>query len=246
MRFVLLSLILAALTPGADASPASLVLEDVAWRASREGDGVPRLTLSRGGAAGSGLALDERTVGLNALRQVYRQGVDGPVAFTLDRDPGSLGCVGALRARTGSGRCRFASRPDFKQGLAARNMPLGRRTRLFDLLLVSARLERADGLAREGVPLRDANDLVAASALDVHGGYARELKTSGLTFRSFNDLSACRAPGVDGDWVRGLASASYWGLNARRAIALKAVGVTPGYARAMNGTAARTTEGSVR
>ena len=246
MRFVLLPLVFAASAPGAGASPAPLVLEDVAWRASREGNGVPRLTLSRGGATGSSFALGERTVEVGALKQAYRQGFDGPIAFTLDGDSGYLNCVGALRARTGSGRCHFVSRPDFEQGLAARNMPLGRRTRLFDLLLVNARLERADDLAQAGVPLRDANDLVAASALDVHGGYARELKTSGLTFRSFNDLIACRALGVGGDWVRGLASAGYQGLDARRAIALKAVGVTPGYARAMNGTAARTTGGSVR
>lgn len=90
-----------------------------------------------------------------------------------------------------------------------------------------------DGFVREGVPPRSADDLIAAAALGLTPAYLAELKGAGLTIGEIGDAIACRALQIDADYVRALAAAGYGG-DVQQIIAMKAVGVTPDYARRMN------------
>src|SRR3546814_1381027 len=74
------------------------------------------------------------------------------------------------------------------------------------MLLVDASIELADGLTREGVRPKDADDLIAAAALDVRPEYVRDLKSEALVLTDVEDAIACKALGVDGAYVRGLAA----------------------------------------
>ena len=221
---------LLATAPAAASPTGPLVLADIAWRAEPGRAGAPRLTLTRNGSSSNGVAMSERLANGRTLGALLRQPGDGAVSFGLAPEAGRMTCSGTVRAGGGAGRCRFTSSQAFEAGLTARAIPLKRRDQLFDLALVGATLARADGLSREGFPMRNADDLAAATALDVTGAYARELRSAGLAIRSFNDLIACRALKIDGNWVNGFARAGYR-LDARRAIAMKATGVTPDYAR---------------
>lgn len=220
----------------AAAAAAPLILDDVTWQVTPGREARQTLTISRGSSSSNGFTLDERAAEGRSLREILAQ--SGPVAFTLDREAGTLRCVGTIRLGRGAGGCRFTSQPAFEAALAARGMTSKRREQIFEAALVDARIGRADGLAREGFRLRNADDLIGATALDVTGDYARQIKSAGLTIRDFNDLIACRALKIDAAWVRGFTAAGYT-LTARRAIAMKATGVTPAYARAMNTGAKR-------
>jgi hypothetical protein len=233
---------LAALMPAlvlmsAPAAAAPVVLDDIRWQVATGRDG-PRLNITRDSTNSNGFDFDERIADGLALRQVLDPSRTGAVTFSLQREPGTISCSGTLRTGRGSGRCRFVSAPAFEAALARRAIPLPRRETLFELALVDARIARADGLGRAGFPMRNTADLIGASALDVSESYAEGLKTAGLSIRSFNDLIACRALKIDPAWVRSFAQAGYR-LDARRAIALKATGVTPDYARTINAGAAR-------
>src|SRR3546814_20134692 len=70
------------------------------------------------------------------------------------------------------------------------------------MLLVDASIELADGLTREGVRPKDADDLIAAAALDVRPEYVRDLKSEALVLTDVEDAIACKALGVDGAYVR--------------------------------------------
>ena len=58
---------------------------------------------------------------------------------------------------------------------------------------------------------KDADDLIAAAALEVTPAYVRDLQSEALVLTDVEDAIACKALGVDGAYVRGLASAGYRG-----------------------------------
>jgi hypothetical protein len=91
-----------------------------------------------------------------------------------------------------------------------------------------------DDLSREGLPIADAGQLIAASALKVTGDCVHELKAAGLRLDKLGDAFGCRALDVDGGFLRRMALAGYPQLSVNQAITMKAVGITPEYAAAMN------------
>ena len=107
-----------------------------------------------------------------------------------------------------------------------------------DRLEEAARANRAliDGLTRQGVPPESADDVIAAAALEVTPEYVAELQAAGLKLAKLDDAVACRALEVDADYVRSLAAAGYH-ADAEQVVAMKAVGVTPEYARRMTAAA---------
>lgn len=211
----------------------------IAWTASpARAGGQPHVAFTFGRGNTTSVALDS-AADLQPLRRAL--GKAGPVAFTLDREPGDLACTGTIAA-TGRGRgtCRFTADPGFAQDLAARGLPLrGREQELVSLAILGARLASVDALEAEGARPTHVDQFIAATALDVTAGYVRELKGAGLRIGSFEDLIACRALKVDAGYVRSLASAGYRSLSSHDIIAMKAVGVTGAYARSINAPAAR-------
>ena len=170
------------------------------------------------------------TVDRERLSEASGLGSKGSVRFAIAADAGRTECLGA-RA---NGICRFVSSPAYETGLAQRGVRLERRRDLLTLALVDARLALVDHLSRDGLAPANSGHLVAAAALGVTGAWAHDLKEAGLAIAEFDDLIAARALKLDGSFIRQMAEAGYPRLSARQAITMKAVGVTPAYAEAMN------------
>ena len=213
-------------------SPA-LRMEGIAWIASRDEDGLrtQRLRLTYENSS-SEFTLDANESSFGEARRNLAA-PRGQVDFAIQRDAGTLGCSGTLRAAfKGRGTCVFNADAGFVNKLDALNIEW-RSDDLLAMALVDADEALVDGLARAGITLRNAEELVAAAVLDLSTEYLGELKRAGLPSLTIEDAVACRAIGVDGAFVRGLVAAGYR-PSVQQAIAMKAVGVTPEYARNMN------------
>jgi len=201
--------------------PAPLTIDDLTWSA-RTRDGSVEVGSNRG----------KSSVSIDRERLSEISGLDGdvPARFVVEAEAGRTECAGTRRG----GRCRFVSRPAFETGLAQRDVALERRRDLLPLALVDARLALVDQLSREHLAPRTSGELIAATALRVTGAWAHGLREAGLNIVRFEDLLAARALNLDAAFVREMGAAGYPGLSAGDAITMKAVGVTPAYAVAMN------------
>lgn len=206
--------------------PAPLALDDLSfeWRDARSGSVEIR---SRDGRSST-------TVKRARLSDVSGFEGNGPVRFAVAAEAGRTECSGFRKGARAKGDCRFVSSPSYETGLAQRGVTLERRRDLLALALVDARLALVDELSHDGLAPRDSGDLIAAAALGVTGAWAHDLREAGLDIDKFDDLIAARALELDGPFIRAMAAAGYPRLTARQAITMKAVGVTPSYAAAMN------------
>ena len=156
------------------------------------------------------------------------------INFTLTREAGVLTCSGHSGERgNAAGTCRFDPDLRFTAGLARRGLTAQDSEQVLALALVDARIEQVDGLSGQGYRFDAANDLVAVAALGVSPGYASALREAGLQVDKLNDLVAARALKIDVAWLSDMARAGYPGLDVHRAIEMRALGVTPDYARRM-------------
>ena len=225
-----LTTVIACAAPSNAADP--LVMTDIEWKA-QPGKGQPHLRVSHGRSS-SDLSLGSARAALAPARDAL-QGAAGPVAFTVEHEAGTLACTGTLtRAFEGTGRCRFTSDPAFEAALASRALVPERRSDMLSMLMVDATIALADGLTDAGAKPKDADELIAAAALEVTPAYLRDLKSKALVLTDVDDAIACKALGVDGAYVRGLAAAGYRKLSAHDVVGMKAMGVTGEYAVAMN------------
>lgn len=159
---------------------------------------------------------------------------DGSVDFAIVAEAGRTDCRGSRRGDKVTGTCRFVSEAAFEVGLAQRGVALERRRDLLALALVDARLALVDDLSRQGFPPETSGNLIAATALGVTGGWAREIREAELRVDDFEELVAARALGIDGAYLRAMAAAGFPRLTASQVTAMKAVGVTPEYAATMS------------
>src|SRR3546814_13869639 len=83
--------------------------------------------------------------------------------------------------------------PVFERELNERGLQPDQRSSLLAMLLVDASIELADGLTREGVRPKDADDLIAAAALDVRPEYVRDLQRSEERRVGKECVSTCRS-----------------------------------------------------
>ena len=79
---------------------------------------------------------------------------------------------------------------------------------------------------------------LALLALGVTAGFAEELKGAGLAIDDLEDLIAARALELDAAWLSEMAAAGYPNLTVEQAIQMRALDVTPDYARRMKQVAA--------
>lgn len=214
------------------------VLTGIEWEISPAGgdDGAPSLDFEHR-ANSSTFSLDGDQPDLSGVRAVLGSPSSGGIAFTIAREPGTVACRGTLaRAYEGRGTCSFAPDRAFEQELRARDLAPTRREDLLAMALLGVDRAMIDGFAREGVAPRSADEVIASAALGVTPGYVGGLKAAGLPLDRLEDAIAARALGVDAGYVRGMAEAGYR-PTAEQIVAMKAVGVTPEYARRMNAAA---------
>ena len=210
-------------------------MPEITWSVSSANDdrGAPTIEF-RHDTSNTSFSLDNEA-DLNEIRAAL--GSQGSVAFTLDREPGILTCLGSNEdAYEGRGSCTFAADKAFEAELRARNLAPDGDGELLAMTLLGANRALIDGLTREGVAPESSDDVIAAAALEVTPEYVASLKVAGLTLDKLDDAIACRALEVDADYVRALADAGYH-PKADDVVAMKAVGVTPEYARRMNAAA---------
>jgi len=206
--------------------PAPLVLDDLEfeWRDARSSSVEIRSDNGR----------SSTTVKRERLSDASGLDANGPVRFAVAAEAGRAECSGIRKGARAKGKCRFVSSPAYETGLAQRGVELERRSDLFALALVDARLALVEELSRDRLAPADSGDLIAATALGVTGAWAHDLREAGLDIAEFDDLIAARALKLDGEFMRAMAAAGYPRLSARQAITMKAIGVTPSYAAAMN------------
>ena len=210
-------------------------MSDITWTVSpANGDrGKPTIEF-RHDTSNTSFSLDG-DANLDEIRAVL--GSSGGIAFTLVREPGTLSCHGSNEAAyEGRGTCTFAADDGFEADLRARHLAPDGHGELLAMALLNADRALIDGLIREGVAPQSADDVIAAAALEVTPEYVASLKAAGLTLDQLDDAVACRALEVDATYVRALAEAGYH-PGADDVVAMKAVGVTPEYARRMNAAA---------
>ena len=65
-------------------------------------------------------------------------------------------------------------------------------------------------------------------------GFARALRDAGLVIDDTDNLIAAKAVGVDPAWLQGKTEAGYANLHADQAIQMRALDITPDYARKMS------------
>ena len=126
----------------------------------------------------------------------------------------------------------FVTNLRFVRDLRARHLAPDRRSDLLAMALLGVTRGLIDGLAREGVSPSSADEVIAAAALEVTPEYVASLRGAGLTLAKLDDAVACKALDVDAAYVRSLAEAGVH-ADAEQVVAMKAVGVTPEYARRM-------------
>jgi len=223
----LLAVTAAAGTAADNRPPAPLVLDELSFT-SRGHDSSRQIEIRSDD--------DRSSVSVSRARMSETQGLDedGPMRFTVAAEAGRTECQGVRHDGVAAGTCRFTSSPDFEIGLAQRGVRLEHRRDLLALALVDAKLALVDDLSRDGWAPRDSSNLIAAGALGITGAWADGLKRGGLTIAAFDDLIAARALDLDGAWLRDMAAAGYPHLTVHQAISMRAVGVTPSYAAAMN------------
>ncbi|WP_432769078.1 MAG: hypothetical protein HEQ22_17265 [Sphingopyxis sp.] len=235
---LLLPTALACAGPVQPATTDAPAMQDIRWHAEPVAGerGQPTLRLTHKTST-SDLSLGADIAGKRPEFAAARGalGQAGPVRFTVRHAAGMLACSGDVaRAYDGEGRCSFAPDAGFARALADRGLPLRSDADQLSMLMVDATVALADGLIDAGVRPDEADDLIAAAALDLTGAYVRDLKASRLVLTDIDDAIACKALGVDGAYVRGLAAAGYTKLDADEVLGMKALGVSPDYARQMN------------
>jgi hypothetical protein len=229
---------LACAAPGQPAAADTTEMQDIRWDVTPEAGKAaqPKLQL-RHKRTNSDVSLDAELAGRRPEFAAVRSalGRSGPVHFTVKHAAGTLDCRGHVtRPYDGNGQCSFAPDAGFGRALDERGLALGEPADQLTMLMVDATIELADGLIREAVPPKEADDLIAAAALDVTPAYVRDIKSEAILLTDIDDAIACKALGVDGAYVRGLAAAGYRKLSAEDVVGMKALGVTGEYARAMN------------
>jgi hypothetical protein len=205
--------------------------EGITWSVSpgSEAGGLPSIEF-RQQASSSGFSLEDDRGWADV--QGALSGT-GDAAFAVVREAGSLACRGTTeRPFSGRGTCTFDPDEAFVRDLRARHLAPDRRSDLLAMALLGVTRGLIDGLAREGVSPSSADEVIAAAALEVTPEYVASLRGAGLTLAKLDDAVACKALDVNAAYVRSLEEAGVH-ADAEQVVAMKAVGVTPEYARRM-------------
>ncbi|CAM3280041.1 hypothetical protein SPAN111604_14525 [Sphingomonas antarctica] len=160
---------------------------------------------------------------------------DGAVHFTLRREAGRLDCDGVMRARRGTGTCRFAADPAFADALVRHGIARPDEDQSFMLTALDAHIATVDALGHFGYP-RPTLDQVLA--LTIHGASAdwlQGLASAGQRGITIDDLIAYRIHGVTAAWLHGLTAADRALGNERggAVIAMRIHGVSPAWVQGL-------------
>lgn len=211
-------------------------IKDIAW--SYRSDAEPQLQVVHEGMNASFDASELPEV-MAVLAAASPRSPGEAVSFSVAREAGALACTGRRDADgDAAGTCRFDPNEDFAAKLTARGLAPEDGSEMLALAVVDARMSLVDALSQAGFRMEDAGDLVAVAALNVTARYAEELKGAGLVVDELQDLIAARSLKLDAGWLSAMAKAGYPNLTVEHAIQMRALDVTPEYARRMKQVAA--------
>lgn len=229
MKYAHLFALCALATALVAAAPAQITRTG-SWEIVRSGTpGDVRLRLSP--SEQRGRESDTQDIALRQLGLTQAR-LDGPPAgasFDLVRDAGSIRFTGVLGNSGGSGTFSFASSPAFQNGLAARGFAL--RYPADDLMaatLLDLTLPYADTIRAEGYPRLTYGDLLGFRALGVTAESIAQLRGAFGTI-SAGDVLACTALHVDSGYVNELRSMGLTRITANTAITFKSLHITKDY-----------------
>ena len=160
---------------------------------------------------------------------------NGPAHFTLRRDAGSLACDGVMRARRGTGTCRFAADTAFADALARRGIGRPDEEQSYALTALDGRMATVEALGRFGFPKPTLGQFMALTVHGADADWLQGLAAAGQRGVTIDDLVAYRVHGVTGAWLRGLTAADPVLARARGGdvVAMRIHGVQPDWIKGL-------------
>jgi hypothetical protein len=154
---------------------------------------------------------------------------DGPARFALKREAGRLDCEGVVRAKRGTGTCRFAADAGFAEMLSKHGLARPDEDDSYALTALDAHIATIDALGRFGFPHPTLGQFLALTVHGANEGWLQGLASAGQRGITIDDLIAYRIHGVTGGWLHGLTSADHALTSTKGGdvIAMRIHGVTP-------------------
>jgi len=208
------ALFITAVVPAQAADPATVGRWSIASRPDDQSRVSLRLEYS--GSSGSDswnsswsspVALADAGIPADRLR-----GPIGPVAFTIQREPGSFGCVGSAGEGSGGGQFTYAENTRFDDALASRGMGRPTLHESIELAIAGATLAFIDHI-RATTQHAGVADVVRVVQHGVSPRYIDELAALGYKTPTLDDLVRLRDHGVTPDFIRSVQQAGYRNLS---------------------------------
>ena len=166
----------------------------------------------------------------------FRRAGTRPLRFAVVRETGRLDCSGHGGQSRAEGNCSFTPDPGFSQLLMSHGIGRPTADQAFGLMALDVRRATVDALAAARYPTPSIGQLMALTAVGVTGDYIRGLANIGYRPAKLDALVAMKALDISPDYVGGFIHAGY-GLSSNELVQLKALGITPEFARSVRGTA---------
>jgi hypothetical protein len=167
--------------------------------------------------------------GLTSAQLQSRENV--PVAFRIVREAGRFDCGGHVRARSGTGQCRFAPDAGFAAELARRGVGTPTANQQLQLTLARTSMTLLDALDSGRYQRPSVDDLVNAGIHGADAAYVEAIGEAGYNPRTVDGLVDMRIHGVSVDFVREMRALGYGALRSEELVALRIHGLTPDYVR---------------
>jgi len=168
--------------------------------------------------------------GLNAAQLAS----EASVRFAIAREAGRLDCEGIVRARRGTGDCRFTPDAVFSAELSRRGIGAPSPQQSFNLALGGVGLALVDALERQDYARPSIDDLIAAGVHRITPDYVREMAEAGYRVGAVDGLVELRIHRVTPTFVRDMVAAGAGRFAARELVALRIHRVTPEFVRELS------------
>ncbi|MEA2721093.1 MAG: hypothetical protein QOJ39_2957 [Candidatus Eremiobacteraeota bacterium] len=219
-----------ALANTANATAATVGRWSVAARGDNPGHVQLRLEYSDSSDGGysnsswsSSVALADAGIPADRLR-----GPIAPVAFQIQREPGTFSCTGSAGEGSGAGQFTYAASSRFDDALASRGLGRPNYKESLELAIAGTTLAFVDQI-RASSQHATVGDLVRVVQHGVNPRYVTDLAALGYKVTSLDQLVRLRDHGVSTDFIRAIQNAGYRNLSPDDLVRLADHGVREKY-----------------